>query len=116
MKLYEDTKYLTSEDEIIGFFEDVAYDELDCGQGYYMVQGEAFAKIGDDYYLVEFKGDIESAKQDRGDRLYWVESVTNITYEAVESKIVFDTMNRVVSLQIAEHQKSIDELRKKLFS
>ena len=68
MKIYEDEKWLKEEGDIKEYFEEEGYGLLDCGQGYYQEDGEAYAKIGEQYYLVKFHGEITSQKQDRGDR------------------------------------------------
>lgn len=114
MKIYEDSNYLTSEDEINNFFSEAAYDELDCGQGYCTNKGEAFAKIGDKYYLVKFEAEIGSAKQDRGDRLYWVERIASVTWKPIKEREVFSVINKEILEKIADYKYKIIELKKKL--
>lgn len=80
--VYE-SKYLTSEDDIIEYFEDIGIDYLDCGQGYFQDEADLIAKVGDKFYSVSIYAEIGSAKQDRGDRLYWVEDITEVSYEEI---------------------------------
>ena len=78
----EDENYLTSEEQIESYFKD--YDEIfDCGQGYYQEKATVTCKIGDKFYEVDIYAEIGSAKQDRGDRLYWVEKIDEVVYEEV---------------------------------
>lgn len=80
----EDNQYLTSEESITDYFRECAYDYLDCGQGYYQDEVTKICKINDKFYEVLTTAEIGSSKQDRGDRLYWVESIESVTYKEIE--------------------------------
>lgn len=80
----ESKKWLSSVEEIEDFFKDYALECLDCGQGYYQDEADFICKIGDRYYKVHVSAEIESSKQDRGDRLYWVEKISDITWEEID--------------------------------
>lgn len=80
-----DATFLKTKDDIREYFEDMGYDLLDCGQGYY--ENEAGVKVmtqDGKYYDVLIKAEIESAKQDRGDRLYWVGSIKDVFYIEID--------------------------------
>lgn len=74
---------LTTPNDIVGYFNDEGYDLLDCGQGYYTEEAKIKVFIDGKSYEVTIKGEIDSAKQDRGDRLYWIESIESVTYEEI---------------------------------
>ncbi len=78
---------LTSEEDIIPFFTDTGYDYFDCGQGYYQDEAIILAKIGDKFFYVTLKAEVWGDKQDRGDKLYYVESITSITYVEIEKPL-----------------------------
>src|SRR5690625_2481680 len=80
----EDTKYLTDVSDIEDYFRDIARDYMECGQGYYQDEAEFICKIGDKFYEVAVLAEIGSAKQDVGDRLYWIEGFKKITYREIE--------------------------------
>ena len=82
--VFENKNYLTKEEDIESYFKDNSYDFFDCGQGYYQDEAEAICCIGDKFYKVKIKAEIGSSKQDRGDRLYWVEDIESVTYEEIE--------------------------------
>lgn len=82
--VFEDEKYLTSEKEIIDYFKDVGRDYFDCGQGYYQDEVDLICKIGNKFYSVTIQAEIMSAKQDVGDRLYWVDYITDVTYKEID--------------------------------
>lgn len=82
--IIEDTKYLTEAEDIEPYFKDVGYDMFDCGQGYFEDFKDVTVKIGSELYSVEIKAEILSSKQDKGDRLYFVESIESIRYKLLE--------------------------------
>lgn len=80
----EDKRYLTKEEDIESYFEDNAYDYFDCGQGYYQDEASIICCIENKFYNVTINAEIGSQKQDRGDRLYWVEYIKSVIYEEIK--------------------------------
>ena|SRR5690625_41710 len=80
----EDEGYLKEESDIEDYFEDYARENMDCGQGYFQDEAEFICKIGDKFYEVYVSAEIESAKQDIGDRLYWIGGFNEISYREIE--------------------------------
>jgi hypothetical protein len=78
--IFEDENYLKSESAIVPLFSDIGYDYLDCGQGYYTDTTDIIAYIAGKFYKVTINAEITSAKQDCGDRLYWVDDIKSVTY------------------------------------
>ncbi len=83
-----DERWLKSTDDIVEYFEDAGYEYLPCGQGYFTREAGVFVGIADKYYRVTLKGEIESEKRDRGDRLYWVENIISVTFVEVSAETV----------------------------
>lgn len=81
--VYEDEKYLTKESQIEDYFKDEGREWLDCGQGYYQDEAEILCKVGDNFYKVKIEAEIESEWEDRGDRLYYVDRISSVTYEEI---------------------------------
>ena len=82
--VYQDENYLTHESQIEDRFKDIGSEYLECGQGYCQEEATVIVKIGKKFYNVNIHAEIGSAKQDRGDRLYWVEEIDRVTYEEIE--------------------------------
>src|SRR5690625_6296404 len=82
----EDEGYLKEESDIEDYFEDYARENMDCGQGYFQDEAEFICKIGDKFYEVYVSAEIESAKQDIGDRLYWIGGFNEISYREIEKR------------------------------
>ena len=80
----ENAKWLKCEEQIEDYFKEDSYDLFDCGQGYSQDEASVICKIGDKFYDVLIKAEIESSKQDRGDRLYWVESIEKVTWKEID--------------------------------
>jgi hypothetical protein len=76
-------EYLTDETKIVSFFKDYAYEDFDCGQGYYQEENTYTCKIDDKFYQVYVLAEIGSSKQDRGERLYWVEDIKKVEYREI---------------------------------
>ena len=74
-QIIEDSRFLCEESDIVPYFED-NYDIFDCGQGYYQ----------------------DSAKQDRGDRLYWVDELDSVVYTKIDTPTLKEST--VVSMKI----------------
>lgn len=83
----EDNRWLKDVSDIEDYFEDIARDYMECGQGYYQDYADFTCKIGDKFYDVNVFAEIGSAKQDVGDRLYWIDNIERITYHEIEKPI-----------------------------
>lgn len=108
----EDKNWLKDVSDIEDYFHDAAIGEMDCGQGYYQDKAEFICKIGDKFYAVDVFAEIGSAKQDMGDRLYWVEGINKVTYCEIEKpepkpeeKVMFE-----MNLTKDKHKKLADFL------
>jgi hypothetical protein len=71
---------LSSPNEIEELFLDVGADFLECGQGFYTEEDTIRIFLDGKSYAVTIKGTIGSQKQDRGDRLYYIDDITSVTY------------------------------------
>jgi len=80
MEIIENKECLKSPSDIRPFFEDEYYDHFECGQGCYQDEATVYVKIGTKHFEVMLKAEIGSQKQDRGDRLYWAESLESVEY------------------------------------
>lgn len=107
--VFEDEKYLTSEDEIQDYFEDNGREFLDCGQGYYEDTADLICKVGDKFYSVSIEAEVISQKQDVGDRIYWVENITKVSYEEIDKPKPRDKTLRLYNLYITDEQKELLE-------
>ncbi|MEK5036250.1 hypothetical protein MKY96_32895 [Paenibacillus sp. FSL R7-0302] len=89
----EDENYLQNEADIVSFFSD-GHEYFETGQGYYEEEVTKICKIGDKFYEVDMLAEIGSAKQDRGDRLYWVEHIKKVDYCEITKPIQRPTLHK----------------------
>jgi hypothetical protein len=82
-----DRLYLKDVSQLEDYFADYIGDAFDCGQGYAQSDGDFIVFINHKYYAVHVEAEIGSAKQDRGDRLYWVEGLENLTYKEIPKPV-----------------------------
>lgn len=83
-EVYEDKKWLTDVSDIEDYFKDNGYDYFDCGQGYSQDYADVIVHIANKFYLVEMEAEIGSQKQDRGDRLYFIDNIESVIYKEID--------------------------------
>lgn len=110
--IIEDKDYLKTENDIIPVFSDIGYDYLECGQGYYTDTTDIIAYIAGNFYNVTINAEITSAKQECGDRLYWVDDIKSVTY--IEIPEPEPKSEELFTFYIKEYQvkHAIDVLKK----
>lgn len=107
--VFEDEEWLTSEGDIEEYFDDYGRDLMECGQGFYEDEAEIICKIGDKFYNVTIYAEIASAKQDRGDRLYWVERISKVSYKEIPKPVPIATEEILYSIIVTDEQKELLE-------
>lgn len=107
--IFEDENYLKNKEDIEDYFKDDYGDLLDCGQGYYQDKANVICKIGEKFYNVTIQAEIGSAKQDYGDRLYWVEGIKSVVYEEIEKPKPKEKFKITYNLELTEYQRKMLE-------
>jgi len=92
---------LKHESQIPDWFKNDFNDEFDCGQGYYEDKAVLFVKIGAKFYHVTLTAEIGSAKQNVGDRLYWVEGIKKVEYVEVEKPAPKNQYTYIFSMNLS---------------
>lgn len=106
--VYEDTKYLTEETQIEEYFKDNGYDYFDCGQGYYEEEVDLLLKIQNTYYQVYLQAEIgRSAKQDVGDRIYFVDEISSVTYKEINKPLPKLKTIKTYTLELSKEKENI---------
>lgn len=83
-QVIENKEYLKHPIQIEDYFNDDYSGYFDCGQGYYEDIAKQIVHIGNKFYEVILKAQILSSKQDKGDRLYWVEELESVSYVEID--------------------------------
>jgi hypothetical protein len=114
MKNIIESQYLTSVDDIQEFFSDDGDEYFDCGQGYYQDDAEVIVKIDGKYYKVNMTAEIGSERQDRGDRLYFVERVESVKVSEMTPLDVHTQVKKELIAVVDAAQAKLDEAQKAL--
>jgi hypothetical protein len=102
--VHVDNMFLKHESQIEKYFKEYT-DLFDCGQGFYEDKKVMIATIADKFYEVTMYAEIGSAKQDRGDRLYWVESIEKVEYKEIDKPAEKAILDVVYTLKLTSEQK-----------
>lgn len=107
--------HLYKEEDIRSYFFDCGAEYFECGQGFYQDVFEGKFLVDGKGYLVRIDAFIESAKQDVGERLYWVESIMNVRWEHIdipEQKERKDYIIEVKNFTEKEYKTILNEIKK----
>lgn len=112
--IFSSFDFLAVEDDIIPYFEDIALDYFDCGQGFYEDTKDFIVCLQsvNQFYKVTVNIDVASAKQERGERLYWVDGINKITFIKIDEPKLKDTTKRTIAVEAYQYNKAIDILCK----
>lgn len=99
-EVHEDKSYLQDVSDIEDYFKDNGYDYFDCGQGYYQDDADVIVHIANKFYLVTMEAEISSQKQDRGDRLYFVEDIVRVEYREIDKP---EKKTEYISIKVNEN-------------
>lgn len=80
MNFYESELLPKTEGEIEDFFKEHGRELFNCGQGYSENLVSVICRVGKDFYSVTMEAEIGSVRQDKGDRVYHVETITNVEF------------------------------------
>ncbi len=100
-----DSAYLKEENDIKDYFMDCGPDLMDCGQGYYEDEATALVEISGKFYEVSIEATIESSKQDRGDRLYFVDEIKAVTWKEIPKPSPKEKQLHTYTLLLTKEQK-----------
>ena len=72
------------ESDIIPFFEDNGRDYFDCGEGYCQDEATVIILMQGHFYKVYMEAEIESWKQEYGDRMYRCAGVRDVRWHEID--------------------------------
>jgi len=108
--VFQDENYLTSHLEIEEYFlSEDSSDMFECGQGFAQDTEVRIVKIGKEFYEVTITAEIGSAKQDRGERLYWVESIESVLYKKIEKPLKKKVLTKTYTVSVNNDKMKLIE-------
>lgn len=114
MSILSETDGLNDESEIVEYFKDCGHEYFECGQGIYQDEAELVIQIKDSYYTVTLSAIVLGNKQDRGDRLYYVDEITDVVYSKASTQDYKEWVNTDIWEKINYHENKIEGLKSRL--
>ena len=73
-----------NEDGIVDYYKDMGKEYFDCGEGYYEDASTIYIELDSGkIYEVNMEAECEGNKTDYGDRIYFVDKITSVTFKEV---------------------------------
>ena len=73
-----------TEDGIVDYYKDCGREYFDCGEGYYEDATTIYVELDSGkIYEVNMEANCEGNKTDWGDRIYFVDEITSVTFKEV---------------------------------
>lgn len=80
-----------TEDDIIEYFKDTGREWFDCGEGYYQEEATLYAQLDSgNIYEINMEAICEGNKTDYGDRIYFVDEITKVTFKEVSETCLIE--------------------------
>ena len=74
-----------TEYEIVDYYKDCGSEYFDCGEGYHQDDATIYIELDSGkIYEVNMKAECEGNKTDYGDRIYFVDEITSVTFKEVD--------------------------------
>ena len=74
-----------TKDEIIDYYKDFGKEYFDCGEGYYEDASTIYIELDSGkIYEVNMEAECEGNKTDYGERIYFVDKITSVTFKEVD--------------------------------
>lgn len=99
-----------TEDDIIGYFKDMGREWFDCGEGYYQEEATLYAQLDSgNIYEIIMEAICEGNKTDYGDRIYFVDEITKVTFKEVsETWLIEKQLEELEGAKLKAMQKIED--------
>lgn len=110
----QEKQYVKSIDDIKTRYEDNSYDEFDCGQGYYQNEWKTYARFQGQFYTVVVTAEIGSSWQDRGDYLYFVESIEDVTLLPITANELEEDITKDLRASLRRHESEVNTIIEEL--
>ena len=73
-----------TEDGIVDYYKDCGSEYFDCGEGYYQSDATIYIELDSGkIYKVNMEANCVGNKTDYGDRIYFVDEITSVTFKEV---------------------------------
>ena len=106
-----------TEDEIVDYYKDCGREYFDCGEGYYQSDATIYIELDSGkIYEVNMEANCEGNKTDYGDRIYFVEEITSVTFKEVDELWVIAQQLKQLEYEKGEVAEKMEAVCNKISS
>ena len=104
-----------NEDEIVDYYKDCGKEYFDCGEGYYQSDATIYIELDSGkIYEVNMEANCEGNKTDYGDRIYFVEKITSVTFKEVDELWVINQQLKQLEYEKGEVVEKMEAVCNKI--
>ena len=106
-----------TEDDIVDYYKDMGKEYFDCGEGYYEDASTIYVELDSGkIYEVNMEAECVGNKTDYGDRIYFVDKITSVTFKEVGELWVIDQQLKQLGYEKKEVAEKFEAICDKISS
>lgn len=103
-----------NQEEADEYFSDSVSELIQCGQGHYQDEAEAFCYIDDVFFLATIKAEIGRQSCERGDKLYYVEKLESVSYQKYSEEVERENIKKEKQAKLTALKAQVARLEAEL--
>ena len=106
-----------TEEEIVDYYKDCGSEYFDCGEGYHQDDATIYIELDSGkIYEVNMEAECEGNKTDYGDRIYFVDKITSVTFKEVDELWVINQQLKQLKYEKKEVAEKFESICDKISS
>ena len=106
-----------TEDGIVDYYKDCGSEYFDCGEGYHQDDATIYIELDSGkIYEVNMEANCEGNKTDYGDRIYFVDEITSVTFKEVDELWVINQQLKQLDYEKKEVLEKFEAICDKISS
>ena len=106
-----------TEDGIVDYYKDFGKEYFDCGEGYHQDDATIYIELDSGkIYEVNMEANCEGNKTDYGDRIYFVDEITSVTFKEVDELWVINQQLKQLDYEKKEVAEKFEAICNKISS
>ena len=106
-----------TEDGIVDYYKDCGSEYFDCGEGYHQDDATIYIELDSGkIYEVNMEAKCEGNKTDYGDRIYFVDEITSVTFKEVDELWVISQQLEQLDYEKKEAAEKFESICDKISS
>ena len=106
-----------TEDEIVDYYKDMGKEYFDCGEGYQQDDATIYIELDSGkIYEVNMEANCEGNKTDYGERIYFVDKITSVTFKEVDELWIINQQLKQLDYEKKEVAEKFEAICNKILS